>query len=69
MELIKIINGLDHGVSHTKLAEVGTAYSIQKTARNSGLISEEIKPYKQALLAYYKIVWKKHYLVQEQLTE
>ena len=56
MELIKIINGLDHGVSHMKLAEVGTAYSIQNIATNSGLMPEEIKPYKQALLAYYKIV-------------
>ena len=44
-ELIKIINRLGHGVSYTKLAEVDTAYAIQKISTNSGLIPEEIQPY------------------------
>ena len=36
-ELIKIINRLEHGVSYTKLAEVDTAYAIQRISKKSGL--------------------------------
>ena len=48
VELIKIINRLGHVVSHT-LAEVDTAYAIQKISTNSGLIPEEIQPYQQTI--------------------
>ena len=55
VELIKIINGIGHGVSDTKLAEVDTAYVIQKISTNSGLIPEEIQPYQQASVVYDNI--------------
>ena len=42
VELIKIINTFGHGISYTKLAEVDTAYAIQKFSTNLGLISEEL---------------------------
>ena len=49
VELIKIINRLGHVVSYMKLAEVDTAYAIQKISKNSGLIPEEIQPYQQTI--------------------
>ena len=42
VELIKIINTFGHGISYTKLAEVDTAYALQKFSTNLGLISEEL---------------------------
>ena len=51
-KLIKIINRLGHGVSYTKLADVDTAYAIQKISTNSGLMPEEIQPYQQASIVY-----------------
>ena len=42
VELIKIINTFGHGISYTKLAEVDTAYAIEKISTNLGLISEEL---------------------------
>ena len=55
VKLIKIINRLGHGVSYTKLAEVNTAYVIQKISTNSGLIPEEIQQYQQASMVYDNI--------------
>ena len=55
VELIKIINRFEHGVSYTKLGEVDTAYAIQKISVNSSLIPEEIQPYQQASMVYDNI--------------
>ena len=55
VELIKIINRLGHEISYTKLAEVDTAYAIQKISTNSGLIPEEIQSYQQASMVYDNI--------------
>ena len=55
VELIKIINRLGHGMSDTKLAEVDTAYAIQKMASLSGLIPDDIQPYQPASLVYDNI--------------
>ena len=56
VELLKIINRLEHGVSYPTLAEVDTAYAIENFLAHSGLIPEEIQPYQHASMVYDNIV-------------
>ena len=55
IELIKILNRLGHGVSYSKIYEVGTAYAIQKFSSSASMIPDEIQPYQQVTLVYDNI--------------